>query len=113
MNSTTHNCDCLNDCGDDERIKTGKVTPCPHGAKRIAENRQIEELKWVNPTPATMPDAFELVLLERECVAGDPEPVAPGYWDGIFWRRDDDEMMTGKVTGWAAWPNGRKGGGAL
>ena len=37
--TTTHTCDCLNDCGDDERMKTGRVTPCPHGAKRMAENR--------------------------------------------------------------------------
>lgn len=69
-----------------------------------------ETITWINPTPTTMPDAFALVLVEREESGGEPAPVAAGYWDGEFWRHFDDEMMTGKVTGWAAWPNGRQGG---
>lgn len=70
----------------------------------------IETLSWINPTPTTMPDAFELVLVEREECDGAPAPVASGYWDGDLWRRDNDAFMTGKVTGWAPWPNGRQGG---
>jgi hypothetical protein len=108
-NPKTHTCDCLNNCGDDERLKSGRVTPCPHGAKRQAENRQTETLNWVNPTHNTMPDAMELVLLEREA-AGSPEPVSSGFWDGHYWCNEMGDLMTGKVTGWAAWPNGRVGG---
>jgi len=37
------NCDCLNDCGDDDRLKTGKVQPCEHMAKRLERQRLISE----------------------------------------------------------------------
>lgn len=72
-----------------------------------AENRQTEVLVWVNPTPATMPDADSTVLCELE---GDSESVWPGYWDGDYWCSVDGSVFQGKVTGWAEWPTGRKGG---
>ena len=37
------NCDCLNDCGDDDRLKTGKVQPCEHMAARLERQRVISE----------------------------------------------------------------------
>lgn len=70
----------------------------------------IELLRWINPTPTTMPDAFELVLLQREECGGEPAPVVSGYWDGELWRHFDDAFLPGKVTCWAAWPNARQGG---
>lgn len=75
----------------------------------LAETTALEMLSWINPTPTTMPDAFDLVLVERE-EDGSPLPVASGYWDGDLWRRENDALVTGKVTGWAPWPNGRQGG---
>lgn len=33
-------CDCLNDCGDDHRIKTGEVERCPEG-KRSSERQKL------------------------------------------------------------------------
>lgn len=72
-----------------------------------AENLQTEVLVWVNPTPATMPDADSTVLCELE---GDSESVWPGYLDGDYWCSVDGSVFQGKVTGWAEWPTGRKGG---
>jgi len=37
------NCDCLNDCGDDPDLKTGKVQPCEHMAARLERQRVISE----------------------------------------------------------------------
>lgn len=104
---TTPSCDCLNHCFDDERVRAGRATPCEYGARQLAENRQTEVLVWVNPTPATMPDADSTVLCELE---GDSESVWPGYWDGDYWCSVDGSVFQGKVTGWAEWPTGRKGG---
>jgi hypothetical protein len=109
--STTPPCDCLNVCFDDERVREGRARPCKFGARQLAENRCTEDLKWVNPTQATMPEAYAMVLLEREA-DGKRMSVVPGYWDGTVWRcgTRDDELVPGKVTGWAAWPVGRVGG---
>ena len=35
------NCDCLNDCGDDPDLKTGKVQPCPNMAKHQERERVL------------------------------------------------------------------------
>lgn len=86
------------------------LTSPPNGSSdgmSQAENRQTEVLVWVNPTPATMPDADSTVLCELE---GDSERVWPGYWDGDYWCSVDGSVFQGKVTGWAEWPTGRKGG---
>ncbi len=107
MNTTIPRCDCLTACFDDERVRAGRATPCEFGARQLAENRQTEELRWVNPTPATMPDADATVLCELQ---GDSERVWPGYWDGDYWCSIDGSVFAGKVTGWAPWPNGRRGG---
>lgn len=37
------NCDCLNDCGDDDRIKSGKVKPCEHMAARMEHDRMVSQ----------------------------------------------------------------------
>lgn len=100
-------CDCLNVCFDDERVRAGRVTPCEFGARQIAENRQTEELRWVNPTPTTMPRADTTVLCELQ---GDSERVWPGYFDGTTWRSVAGGVFAGKVTGWAQWPTGRQRG---
>lgn len=35
------NCDCLNDCGDDPDLKTGKVQPCKNMAVHLERQRVI------------------------------------------------------------------------
>jgi hypothetical protein len=107
MNTPTTLCDCLNKCGDDERVHSGRVKRCPFGARRHAENRQTETLHWVSPTPATMPRADTTVLCELQ---GDSERVWPGFFDGSGWRSVAGSVFAGKVTGWALWPTGRTGG---
>jgi hypothetical protein len=67
-----------------------------------------EVLRWVNITPETMPDALELVLIERED-DGVNEPTWPGYWDGEQWMDVDGELFPGKPLAWCTWPGGRKG----
>ena len=37
------NCDCLNDCGDDPALKSGKVQPCENMLARIEQDRQVSE----------------------------------------------------------------------
>jgi len=107
MNTTTETCDCTTHCGDDPRLETRKVAPCEKRARELAENRCTELLRWVNPTPATMPDADLTVLCELK---GDSERVWPGYFDGDHWCSIEGSVFAGQVTGWAAWPNGRQGG---
>lgn len=101
-------CDCVTLCGDDPRLKSGKAIMCQHRARILAEMRGTELLRWVNITPETMPDACELVLIERED-DGVNEPTWPGYWDGEQWCDVDGELLRGKPTGWCSWPGGRKG----
>ncbi|MBL8387040.1 MAG: hypothetical protein JNK17_02265 [Hydrogenophaga sp.] len=106
MNTTIPRCDCLNFCFDDERVRAGRARPCEFGARQLAENRQTEELRWVNPTPTTMPDAGSIVLCELQV---EFDRVCPGYWAGDYWCSLDGGKLPGKVTGWAAWPKGRQG----
>lgn len=37
------NCDCLNDCGDDDRVKSGKVKPCENMQARIERDRVVTQ----------------------------------------------------------------------
>ncbi len=110
MNTTTNNetCDCTTLCGDDARVSARKVPPCEWRAKHLAESRRTEVLRWVDITPETMPDADELVLIERED-DGVNEPTWPGYWDGEQWMDVDGELFPGKPVAWCTWPGGRKG----
>lgn len=106
--ATVEQCDCVTLCGDDPRISGTKVQPCPFRRRLLAEQRQTEVLRWVNITPETMPDANELVLIERED-DGVNEPTWPGYWDGEQWCDVDGDLFPGKPIGWCSWPGGRKG----
>lgn len=108
MTTPKHPCDCLDACGDDPGLRTGRVAPCQDMLKRQAENRRTEGLEWVNPTPNTMPDADTTVLCE---LTNDAEAVWPGYWTGEQWRSIDGSPFAGTVTGWAPWPQGRRGQG--
>jgi hypothetical protein len=40
---TTSPCDCLNECGDDERVKSGLVNPCIHYLERKENERKVTE----------------------------------------------------------------------
>lgn len=97
-------CDCLNDCGDDRQVHNGQAAPCEYLARMQEERRRCETIQWVNPTPLTMPDAGDTVLLELQ---GDSEPTWPGYWDGIAWISSDGMPITSSVSGWAHMPKGR------
>lgn len=37
------NCDCLNDCGDDPAVKSGKVQPCENMLARIEQDRLVSK----------------------------------------------------------------------
>lgn len=101
-------CDCVTLCGYDPRLETGKVPACEGRARLLADMRAREVLVWFSITPENMPDANELVLIERED-DGVNEPTWPGYWDGEQWCDVDGDLFPGKPIGWCSWPGGRKG----
>lgn len=99
-------CDCLNFCGDDPRLKPGRAAKCPELLASEHRARAVELLRWRDVPGAELPDAEMTVLVE---LAGDDEPVWPGYWTGDCWHTVAGGPFAGQVTGWAEMPAGRNG----
>ncbi len=43
MATKLEHCDCLNDCGDDDRVKSGKVRPCENMVARMERDRIVSQ----------------------------------------------------------------------
>ena len=67
------NCDCLNDCGDDDRLKTGKVQPCPHMQVRLERERVVtQQLATITSLRQTYgaSNVFELIeIMHQKLIA--------------------------------------------
>lgn len=62
--NTRERCDCLNDCGDDSRVKVGRVRPCDRMAALMARPRVSDVAR-----SATDPRLVHLTLSGPICEA--------------------------------------------
>lgn len=96
-------CDCLNECGDDTAVRTGKVEMCDWGKRLALEEGRKEAIRW-RAIADELPDADETVLIY---CAEASEPVWLGFLDADGWHCATTGAPT-TVTHWAPMPGGPK-----
>lgn len=90
-------CDCLNSCGDDPWLKSGKADYCEHHKKQVAMLALIEKIHWTKTTDR-LPDSNETVHI---FTPGEEEPVWLGFHDGKKWFLIDGfPLKKNAVTYW-------------
>lgn len=99
----TESCDCLNDCGDDPALATGKAEYCDHHKQRVAMLAMIERIHWQKPADR-LPDADETVMIVTPT---HDDPVWLGYYDGTTWITVEGlPLADHAVTAWTPMPRG-------